>query len=256
MSADILGKQLTFNDENYTVAGVLPPDFVFPGMEADIVVPLVPDADPLRKERASISFLRIIGRLKESVTQQQAESDWNAIAGRLQRLYPVANASKKGTKFVPLHEELVANFRPAIIVLSAAVGLVLLIACANLANLVLARASTRYREIGIRLAIGATRGRLIRQLFTENILLALLGGSLGLVFTQPAMSAIIALSPASLPRAGEIDIDATVLLFTLLISLIVGRALWFHAYAESLKGELCRRIERWRKRRSGREPQK
>src|SRR5262249_2846998 len=143
-------------------------------------------------------------------------------AGQLQQLYPVANASKKGAKIVPLREELVGNFRLAFLILSAAVGLVLLIAFANLANLALARASTRSREIAVLLAVGATRGRLVRQLLTENILLALLGGSLGLILTQPAMRSIIALSPASLPRAGEIDIDARVLLFTLLISLLSG----------------------------------
>src|ERR1044071_80766 len=222
MSPDIIGRPLTLNDENYIVAGVRPPGFAFPGMEADIVVPLVPDADPLRKERSSISFLNVIGRLKEGVTRQQAETDLNAIGSQLQQLYPVANASKKGTKLVPLHEELVGNFRLAFLVLLAAVGLVLLIACANLANLVLAKASTRYREMAIRLALGATRGRLVRQLLTENILLALLGGFLGLVLTKPALNSIIALSPSSLPRAGEIDLDARVLLFTLLISLLSG----------------------------------
>jgi putative ABC transport system permease protein len=223
MSADIVGQQLTLNDENYTVVGILDPAFIFPGMmDADIVVPLLPDADPLRKERGSVSFLNVIGRLKDGVAVHQAETDLNAIAARLQQLYPVANASKKGTKLVPLREELVGNFRLAFLVLSAAVGLVLLIACANLANLVLARASTRYREMTIRLAIGATRGRLIRQLLTENILLGLLGGSLGLMLAQPAMDSIIALSPASLPRAGEIDIDGRVLLFTLVISLLSG----------------------------------
>ena len=221
-SADTPGKQLTLNDETYVVAGVLPPDFAFPGFEADIVVPLVPDADPLRKERGSISFLNVIGRLREGVTQQQAETDLNAIAGHLQQLYPVANASKKGTKLVPLHEELVGNVRLALLVLSAAVGLVLLIACANLANLVLARASTRYKEMAIRTAVGATRGRLVSQLLTENILLALMGGSLGLLLTQLAMKSIIALSPASLPGGGEIDIDGRVLLFTLSISLLSG----------------------------------
>jgi putative ABC transport system permease protein len=222
MSADIIGKQLTLNDENYIVVGALPSDFAFPQMEADIVVPLVPDTDPLRKERSSISFLNVIGRLKGGVTQPQAENDLNAIASQLQQLYPVANASKKGVKLVPLHEELVGDYRLAFLVLSAAVGLVLLIACANLANLVLAKASARYREMAIRLALGATRGRLARQLLTENILLALLGGSLGLILTRPAMRLIIALSPASLPRAGEINIDARVLLFTLLISLLSG----------------------------------
>ena len=222
MSADIVGKQLTLNDESYTVAGVLPLNFDFPGMDADVVVPLVPDADPLRKERGSISFLRVIGRLKKGVTQQQAEADLNAIGRQLQRLYPVTNASKQGAKLVPLHEQLVGNFRLAFLVLSAAVGLVLLIACANLANLVLARASTRHREIAIRTAIGATRSRLVRQLLTENILLALLGGSLGLILTQPVLRSIIALSPASLPRAGEIHIDTRVLLFTLLISMLSG----------------------------------
>ncbi len=222
MSPAILGKELTLDDENYTVVGVLPPDFAFPGVEADIVVPLVPDADPLRKERNSISFLSVIGRLKGGLTARQAEADLNGIANQLQQLYPVANASKKGTKLVPLREELVGNFRLAFLVLSGAVGLVLLIACANLANLVLAKASTRYREMAIRLAVGATRGRLVRQLLTENILLALLGGALGLIITQPALKAIVALSAASLPRTGEIDIDIRVLLFTLLISLLSG----------------------------------
>ena len=113
---------------------------------------MVPDADPSRKERGSISYLRVIGRLRKGVTRQQAESDLNAIASQLQRLYPVANASKKGSKLVALQEELVGNFRLAFLVLFLAVGMVLLIACANLANLVLARASTRHKEMAIRLA--------------------------------------------------------------------------------------------------------
>jgi putative ABC transport system permease protein len=221
-SADVVGKQLTLDDENYTVTGVLPADFTFPTIEADIVVPLRPDLDPLRNERASISYLRVIGRLNKGVSQQQAESDLTSIATQLKKLHPVANASKKGVKLIPLQEELVGNFRLAFIVLSAAVGLVLLIACANLANLALARASTRYREMAIRLAIGATRKRLIGQLFTENILLALMGGAAGIAFSRLAMKALIAMSPASLPRSGEIHIDATALLFTLLLSLLSG----------------------------------
>lgn len=222
MSPNMIGRQLTLDDESYVVVGVLPPGFAFPGMEADVVVPLVPDADPLRKERGSISFLSVIGRLKAGVSSQQAESDLTGIASRLQELYPITNASKKGARLVPLHEELVRNFRLAFLILSAAVGLVLLIACANLANLVLVKASTRYREMAIRHSLGATRGRLIRQLLTENILLALIGGALGLALTHPAMKSLIALSPDSLPRAGEIDIDARVLLFAFMISLFSG----------------------------------
>ena len=241
-SPDVVGRQLTLSDENYTVVGVLPPDFSFPKVEADLIVPLLPNADPLREERSSISFINILGRLKEGVTRQQAEADFTAIARELQRLYPVANASKRGARVIPLHEELVGNLRLAFTVLSGAVGLVLLIACANLANLVLARASTRYREIAVRLALGATRARLVRQLLTENILLALVGGALGLALTQPCLKWIIALSPASLPRAGEIKIDAAVLSFTLLISflsgVLFGLAPTIHVTGESFVAEL------------------
>lgn len=219
---DIVGKQLTFNDENYTVAGVLPAGFAFPNSDADIVVPLVPDTHPLRNERNSISFLSVIGRLKEGMTERQAESDLTSIARQLQQQYPIANAAKKGMKVVGLRDELVGNLHTAFFVLSAAVGMVLLIACANLANLVLARATTRYRELAIRLAIGATRRNLMVQLFTENCLLALLGGCLGLAFTKPALRAILLLTPASLPRTGEIRIDLAVVLFTLLVSLLAG----------------------------------
>lgn len=222
MRTDIIGETLILNDQSYTVVGILPPDFTFPRFGGDLVVPLVPDTDPLRKERGSISFIRALGRLKEGVTQQQAEADMNAIASQLQKLYPTTNASKNGARFVPLHEELVGSFRLAFLILSVAVALVLLIACANLANLVLARASSRYGEIAIRLSLGATRERLIKQLLTENILLALVGGALGLLLTQPVLRAIIALSPASLPRAEEINTDVKVLLFTFLISLSAG----------------------------------
>src|SRR5262249_48191331 len=104
MNSGIVGKLITLNDDNYTVAGVLPPSFVFPGIEADMIIPLVPEADPERKERNSTSFLQVIARLKDGVSRQQAQADLDSIASQLQQLYPVANASKRGTIFVPLHE--------------------------------------------------------------------------------------------------------------------------------------------------------
>ena len=217
-TADVLRKQIRLNDEIYTVVGVLPAEFNFPSLETDIVVPLVPDSDPLRTERSSISFLRVIGRLKNGFTRQQAESDLTAIAGRLQKLYAISNAGKKGTRVIGLHEELVGNLRPAFAVLSAAVGLVLLIACANLANLIMARSTARSREMAIRLAMGATRMQLIHQLFTENTLLALLGGSIGFAIAHPLIQLIAVFSRASFPRSGEIGVDATGLLVTAALS--------------------------------------
>jgi predicted permease len=218
---NLVGNTLTLNGDSYTVVGILPPDFTFPGSKAELGVPLVIDTQPARKER-NTHFLRVFARLKPGVTRQQAQAEMNGIARHLQEQYPETNARKPGARIAALHDEIVGNFRMALLVLLGAVGFVLLIACANLANLLLARATTRHREMAIRAALGATRMRLMRQLLTETILLALVGGVLGLLMAHWGLNLLVALSPADLPRAKEAGIDGRVLGFALGLSLFVG----------------------------------
>jgi len=218
----VVGRRLTLNGVSYTVVGVLPPQFFFPIREAELAIPLAPDADPWRGVRTSVNFLRALARLKPGVTREQAEADLTAVAQRLRQQYPVANAQKLGVALSPLHEEVVANFRLALWVLLGAVGVVLLMTCANLANLALARAAARHREMAIRAALGATRRRLIQQLVTESLLLALLGGGVGLLLAFYGIDLLLALSPASLPRAAEVGVDFRVLGFTLALALLAG----------------------------------
>ncbi len=217
----LIGKTLTLNGESYAVAGVLPAHFIFPLREAELAIPLAMEADPKRKERGD-HFLRVVAQLKSGVSPRQAQAEMDSIAQRLRQQYPETNAKLVGVKVVPLHDEIVGNFRLALLVLLGAVGLVLLIACSNLANLLLARASARHKEIAIRTALGATRGRIVRQLLTESLLLAVAGGGLGLLLAAWGVHLLLALSPADLPRAQEINLDGSVLGFTLAVSILAG----------------------------------
>lgn len=217
---NVVGRNILLNGESFTVVGVLPPQFFFPVREVELACPLSPMTDPWRLNRESTSFLRLVGRLKPGVTEAQAQQDMSDVARRLMAQYPKSNARKGVVVVAPFADELVGGFRLALWTLQAAVGVVLLIACANLANLMLARGVSRGRESAIRAALGAGRARLLRQSLTENLLLSLLGGGLGLVFAHWAVPGLLALSPANLPRAQEATLDGSVLAFTLGLSVL------------------------------------
>jgi len=218
-----LGQRILLNGVSYEVVGVLPPDFLFPFYaESELAVPLAPEADPLRHARNSVSFLRLLARLRPGVSQSQAEAELNGVTTELRRQYPKENGNKLGVRVLKLHDGIVGDYRRALWMLFGAVALVLLIACANLANLLLARAAGRRKEIAIRAALGATRARLIRQLLMESLLLALAGAALGLPLSFWGREMMLALSPTSLPRAHEVGLDARALCFTLAVSLLCG----------------------------------
>ncbi len=214
----VLGQTMKLNDDIYTVIGVMPPDFQFP-TRAEIWTPLA--LNLANWQQRGGHYLNAIGRLKPGVAIDTAQNDLIEIAGRAAQQFPASNTGWDAT-LVGLQEGLVGKTRPVLFTLTAAVGFVLLIACVNLANLLLSRSAARRREMGVRSSLGAGRGRLIQQLLTESLLLAGLGAIAGLAIAWAGTRALVTLSPTILPRATEIALDARALGFTGAIAILTG----------------------------------
>jgi putative ABC transport system permease protein len=216
---NLVGKQITLNKQSFTVIGITPAGFKF-GQGGDILSPLGLMAERF-KQRGKDAGISVVARLKPEVTPEQGRADMETIMSRLVEQYPEVLAGRR-ILFMTLDEYMVGNVRPTLLVLMGAVGFVLLIACTNVANLLLARASSKQKEIAIRTALGAGRSRLIQQFLTESVLLSIAGGMLGLLLAYMATPLLTAFSPGNIPRMDEIQMDNRVLGFTLLLSLLTG----------------------------------
>src|SRR5262249_44722779 len=218
----LIGRTITLNDLPYTVVGVLPSEFRSPQIyEGDygpeLWAPIQMESFPDR----GAPFLTVFARLKSGLALGTAQADMNSIERRLETVYPQTHSGRI-VQLVLLQEQVVGKVRLSLLILFGAVGIVMLIACANVSNLLMARATVRRSEMALRLAIGASRLRLIRQLLTEGILLAVVSGALGLLIAFLARPLLLSFSEQSIPRADEVVIDTRVLLFTLFLSIVIG----------------------------------
>jgi len=220
-SLEIIGKPIILNGTSYTIVGVISSGFTFYGHDRDVYTPIGQWNDASFRDRRVDVSSHGVGRLKPGMTLSQAKADMDGIAQNLAVAYPEADKAV-GITLVSLKEDIVGNVQPFLIVLLAAVGFLLLIACANVANLLLARSMGRSREFAIRAALGASHARVIRHLLTESILLAGLGGALGLLLAFWGTKAVLGTLPGALPRANEVALDSRVLLFTMALSLFAG----------------------------------
>ena len=239
--ADVIGRVLTINNQPRTIVGVMPPAFVFPyktmlgpsgftrSIDVEAWLPLQFVAADSRATGVatltrSARFLSVVGRLKPGVTARQADAEVQGIAAQLAAANPASNRAV-GSTVVPLHEQAVGALRPALALLLGGVGFVLLMACVNLANLLLARSSVRQREMAVRSALGAARGRLVRQTLVETLILSCAGGALALVAVRWGIGALLSLAPADMPRLSEVHADLPVLAFTFALSIVTGLAI-------------------------------
>jgi putative ABC transport system permease protein len=217
---DVIGKSITLDSQPYTVVGVLPRGFEVL-QPADVFLPFVPWAKTLPDDRNWHPGIIVVGRLKPGVSREQARTEMVGITKRLEEQYPLYNTGISAD-VVGLQEQLVQNVRPALLLLLAAVAAVLLIACVNVANLLLSRAAVRGKEVAIRTSMGASRWRITRQLLTESILLSLAGGVLGVLLASACLGPLLRLSAGTLPAAFSVELDRGVLLFALGISVFTG----------------------------------
>jgi len=214
----ILNKSIVLNGKATEIIGVMGKDVSLP-QTADLYLPLNFDGDEMKIRKAH--FLRPVGRLKPAVTIRQAQADLDVISAQLEKQYPDSNTGWS-MRLVSLREQLLGGSRTYVFILFGAVGLVLLIACANVANLLLVRAASRQKEIALRTALGAGRLRIIRQMITESVLLAILGGALGVLLARAGVELLVNLSGDNLPRTASVRVDGTVLLFTFALALLTG----------------------------------
>ena len=238
---DIVGRTIVLNGESFAIVGVLREDFVSLVRDAEVVVPYSPATDVRRHNRAQ-GFLRLVGRLKPDVTVGQAGTDLTAIVRRLSVEYPDAHGADVGVRVATCHEEIVGRSAPMLWILLAAVALVMVVACANLANLFLVRGAERRREMALRSALGASRLRVIAQSLSEAAIVGVTGGLLGLLVARMVVDVVLAIAPAGLPRVAEVAIDWGAALFTLLLSLgtsaIVGSVPALQALRGDVRGAL------------------
>ena len=220
----LVGREITLNGRPHTVVGILPPHFMLPDQSAEIFLPLAFTPAQRADTARGNEFLTFLGRMKPGVTLPQVPDDMERIARGVRERFPdyYTDSLGWGTTVVPLREQIAGRVRPALLVLAGAAGFVLLIACANVANLMLVRAAGRGREVAVRLALGAGRLRIARIILSESLLLALAGGAAGLLLALWGIDFLVALDPGNLPRLTEVRIDGRVLLFTLGLSILTG----------------------------------
>ena len=225
---EIVGQPIALDSEPVTVIGVMPAGFAFPETSQvwELAKDVVPDNPWLPagidiKTIRGLHYFEVVARLKAGTSRETAQAEMDGIAARLAQQYPKMNADA-GVEIVPLHDHLVGDVRPALVVFLGAVGLVLLIACANVANMSLARFQARRREVAIRTALGASRVRLLRQYLTESMVLSVLGGALGVLLAVWGCDLLVALKPDSIPGVAEVAVDGRVLGFTFALSVLTG----------------------------------